>query len=137
MYSLKTFCKIHNIFSCLVKKNSKIKQHDHTNLINNVHLWYIYAMWTLIISIPTFIFRYSNWQQNFSIRDASHNPILRIHGPCCVFGMACCEDNDITEVMFTDNKHPNIYGSLEQELPTRPKHLSSPEFLVRFVLLDL
>jgi hypothetical protein len=45
--------------------------------------------------------------------------------------------HDITEVMFTDNKHPNIYGSLEQELPTRPEHLSSPEFLVRFVLLDL
>ena len=35
---------------------------------------------------------YSNWQQNFSIRDASHNPILRIHGPCCVFNMSCCQD---------------------------------------------
>jgi hypothetical protein len=45
--------------------------------------------------------------------------------------------HDITEVMFTDNKHPNIYGSLEQELPPLPEHLSSPEFLVRFVLLGL
>lgn len=35
---------------------------------------------------------YSGWKPNFSIRDASHNPILRIHGPCCVLSMPCCED---------------------------------------------
>lgn len=34
----------------------------------------------------------SAWAPNFSIRDAQHNIVLRIHGPCCVLNMPCCED---------------------------------------------
>ncbi|XP_076086677.1 phospholipid scramblase 1-like isoform X2 [Mytilus galloprovincialis] len=35
---------------------------------------------------------YSSWSPNFTLRDADRNPILRIHGPCCVLNMPCCED---------------------------------------------
>lgn len=35
---------------------------------------------------------YSSWSPNFTLRDAERNPILRIHGPCCVLNMPCCED---------------------------------------------
>ncbi|XP_071146835.1 phospholipid scramblase 1-like [Mytilus galloprovincialis] len=34
----------------------------------------------------------SCWAPRFTIKDADHNDILKINGPCCVLSMPCCED---------------------------------------------
>jgi len=57
---------------------------------------------------------YSGWSPNFSIRDADHNPVMRIHGPCCVLNMPCCEDNfklwseDDTQELGIITKKPGL-----------------------------